>query len=248
MASCERSRPLILAVLQARMSSTRLPGKVMQPVAGAPMIARQIERVARARRIDRVVVACSTEPDDDPLAAEIDRLGVGVHRGPLQDVLARFVGALDAFGPAEHLVRLTGDCPLTDPELIDAVISLHLERGTDYAANTPAHRTYPKGLDVEVMRASCLRRAAAEGLEPYEREHVTPYLYRHPELFDLAFLSQDADEGEVRWTVDRPDDLAFVQAVYDGLYAKSPAFTSDQLRAFLRTRPDLAMFGGDRRI
>jgi spore coat polysaccharide biosynthesis protein SpsF len=230
------------------MSSTRLPGKVMQLVAGAPMIARQIERAARARRIDRIVVACSTDPGDDPLAAEVARLGLGVHRGPLDDVLGRFIGALGAFGPAAHLVRLTGDCPLADPEVIDATIALHIERGADYTANTPEHRTYPKGLDVEVMRADCLRRAAAEGLEPYEREHVTPYLYRCPDLFDLAFLSQGIDEGEVRWTVDRPDDLAFVRAVYDGLYAQDPAFTSDQVRAFVRARPDLAMLGGERRV
>jgi spore coat polysaccharide biosynthesis protein SpsF len=230
------------------MSSTRLPGKVMAQVAGAPMIERQIERVARAGRIDRIVLATSEDPGDDALAAHVAALGVGVHRGSLDDVLGRFVGALHAYGPAAHVVRLTGDCPLADPEVIDQTIALHLERGTDYAANTPARRTYPRGLDVEVVRAVCLERAGREATEPYEREHVTPYFYRHPEWFAQAFLSQDADEGDLRWTVDRPDDLDLVRAVYDALYPAKPNFTSHDVRAFLRGRPDLAMLGGDRRI
>jgi spore coat polysaccharide biosynthesis protein SpsF len=230
------------------MSSTRLPGKVMAELAGAPMIVRQIERVDRAKRVDRIVLATSTDASDDPLAACVRALGVGVHRGSLDDVLDRFVGALGAFGPAEHVMRLTGDCPLVDPEVIDATLALHLERGTDYAANTPAHRTFPKGLDVEVVRADCLRRAGREAADPYEREHVTPYFYRHPERFPQAFLSQDAEEGELRWTVDRPDDLEFVRAVYGALYSQKPDFTSDDVRAFLRGRSDLARLGGDRRI
>lgn len=239
---------MILAVLQARMSSTRLPGKVMADVAGAPMLLRQIERLKRSKRLGKIVVATSMDRSDDALAAFLALSDIPVHRGPLDDVLARFEGALDAFGPAEVLVRLTGDCPLADPEVIDATVGLLLDKGLDYAANTPAHRTYPKGLDVEVMKTAALLRAAREARDPYEREHVTPYLYRHPELFSQDFISQDADEGEVRWTVDRPDDLAFVQAVYDGLYPQKPAFTSDDVRAFVRARPDLHSLGGDRRV
>ena len=239
---------MILAVLQARMSSTRLPGKVMADLVGAPMILRQIERLRRARRLDRIAVATSTHPSDDGLAAMLALHDIAVHRGPLDDVLARYEGAVTAFGPAEVLVRLTADCPLADPEAVDATIDLLTERRLDYAANTPAHRTYPKGLDVEVMRADCLLRAAREATDPYEREHVTPYLYRHPEIFAQDFISQAADEGEVRWTVDRPDDLEFVRQVYAALYPRGPAFTSDDVRALVRGRPDLAMLGGDRRI
>jgi spore coat polysaccharide biosynthesis protein SpsF len=239
---------MILAVLQARMSSTRLPGKVMADLVGAPMILRQIERLRRARRLDRIAVATSTDPSDDGLAAMLALHDIRVHRGPLDDVLGRYAGALAAFGPAEVLVRLTADCPLADPEVIDATVALLTDRGLDYAANTPAHRTYPKGLDVEAMRAECLLRAAREATDPYEREHVTPYLYRHPELFAQAFISQEAEEGEVRWTVDRPDDLQFVRAVYGGLYPGAAAFTSDDIRAFVRARPDLMMMGGDRRV
>ncbi len=239
---------MILAVLQARMSSTRLPGKVMKPVAGAPMIARQIERLRRARRLDRIVLATSTHAEDAPLIETARAAGIDAYRGSLEDVLGRYLGASAGLGPGDHLVRVTGDCPLADPAVIDAVIALHLEGGGDYAANTPAHRTYPKGLDVEVMRIEALRRAGAETEPGYEREHVTPYIYRHPELFDLRFLSQADDEGDVRWTVDRPDDLAFVQAVYDALYPANPAFTSDDVRRLVRGRPDLQALGGDRRV
>jgi spore coat polysaccharide biosynthesis protein SpsF len=238
---------MVLAILQARMSSTRLPGKVMADVAGAPMILRQIERLRRSRRLEGIVAAVSDDPSDDILAETLTLNGVAVHRGPLDDVLARFAGALDTY-PAPLIARLTGDCPLTDPEVLDAVSDLLIDEDLDYAANTPAHRTYPKGLDVEVMRAACLLRAAREAVDPYEREHVTPYLYRRPDLFSQAFLSQTAEEGEVRWTVDRPDDLEFVRAVYGALHAAKPDFSSDDVRALVRGRPDLAMLGGDRRV
>jgi len=239
---------MILAILQARTSSSRLPGKVLAPLAGAPMILRQIERVRRARRIGRLVVATSDQASDDALAGGLAQAGVDVHRGPLDDVLARFVGALDAFGPADHVVRLTADCPLADPQVIDAVIARVVESGADYGSNTPPHRTYPKGLDVEVMTAAALRAAAARASAPEEHEHVTWGLHRHPELYRQVFVSQGADEGEVRWTVDYPDDYAFVVAVYDALYADNPAFTSDDVRRLVRARPDLAGFGGARRV
>jgi spore coat polysaccharide biosynthesis protein SpsF len=239
--------PMILAILQARMSSTRLPGKVMADVAGAPMILRQVERLRRSRRLGGVLVATSIDPSDDGLAAMLTLHDVPVCRGPLDDVLARFEGALRAH-PAEVVVRLTADCPLADPEVIDATVDLLTSRGLDYAANTPAHRTYPKGLDVEVMRAAALMEAAREAVDPYEREHVTPYLYRHPEMFAQDFISQDEDEGEVRWTVDRADDLEFVRSVYGALYPKKPDFTSADVRALVRDRPDLHRFGGDRRV
>jgi spore coat polysaccharide biosynthesis protein SpsF len=239
---------VILAILQARVSSTRLPGKVLLPLAGAPMILRQIERVARAGRIDRVVVATSVDASDDVLAEVLAGAGVAVHRGPLDDVLARFIGALDAHGPAEHVVRLTGDCPLADPAVIDATIAHVTAAGADYGSNTPTHRSFPKGLDIEVMTAAALRAAAARATSPEEREHVTWALHRHPELYRQAWFSQDADEGEVRWTVDLPDDYAFVGAVYDALYPADPAFSSDDVRALVRGRPDLAMLGGERRV
>jgi spore coat polysaccharide biosynthesis protein SpsF len=230
------------------MSSSRLPGKVLAPLAGAPMILRQIERVTRASRIDRLVVATSVDASDDPLAQVLEAAGVLTHRGPLDDVLARFISALGAHGPADHVVRLTGDCPIADPTVIDATIEHVTGAGADYGSNTPPHRTFPKGLDVEVMTSSALRLAAGRASTSEEHEHVTWGLHRHPELYRQAYLSQPADEGEVRWTVDFPHDYEFVSAVYDALYLEKPAFTSDDIRAFVRTRPDLAMLGGERRV
>ena len=173
--------------------------------------------------------------------------GVEVRRGPLDDVLARFVGVLDAC-PADHVVRLTGDCPLIDPQLIDATIALCLERGADYAQNRLVDRGFPKGLDVEVITADALRRAAAAATTREEHEHVTWGVWNHPDRFRVVRLEPPVDEGHVRWTVDRPDDYVFVCEVYEALYPLDEAFTSDDIRGFVRSRPDLAAFGGDPRV
>ncbi len=230
------------------MTSTRLPAKVLRPLAGAPMILRQIERVGRCRRLDGLVVATSTASSDDPLGEVLQGAGGKVFRGSLDDVLGRYVGALDAFGPAEHVVRLTGDCPLADWSVIDAVIERHLQTGADYTANTWGRRTFPKGLDTDVVRCEVLRQANAEAHEPFDREHVLPFVYGRPERFHLEGLRQHADEGEVRWTVDLPEDYAFMEAVYAALYPATPAFTSQDVRDLIGRRPDLANYGGMRRI
>jgi spore coat polysaccharide biosynthesis protein SpsF len=239
---------VILAILQARMNSTRLPGKVMLPLARAPMIVRQIERIERAKRIDRLVVATSTEEGDDIIARTARREGVDCHRGPLENVQARFLGALDAFGPADHLVRLTADCPLIDPALIDATIEAHLNSQADYTSNTPDTHGFAKGLDVEVMTVAAFRLAAATPSGPDAREHVTWDLYHQPDRFQAAWLTTASDEADVRWTVDRPDDYAFVAHVYEALYRENPAFTSHDIRVLVGSRGELAWLGGDRRV
>lgn len=239
---------MILAILQARMSSTRLPGKVLRPLCGSPMLLRQIERVRRSARIDRLVVATSDDKTDDVLSDVLEGAGVQVSRGALDDVLGRYVGALQAKGPAEHVVRLTGDCPLADWRVIDAVIDRHLKTGVDYTANTWGRRTFPKGLDVDIVKSGVLIDAAARASDPYEREHVLPHIYRHPERYSLQGYDQAAQEGELRWTVDLPADFEFVTAVYEALYPADEAFTSEDVRRFLTGRPDLANAGGYRRI
>jgi len=150
--------PRVLAILQARMSSTRLPGKVMRPLLGEPMVWRQWERILRAKLISRLVLATSDDPSDDVLASFAASHGMACHRGSLDDVLARFAGAAEAFGPADHIVRLTADCPLTDPALIDAVIAHQIAGGADYTSNS-VERSFADGLDVEVMRWDTLFRA-----------------------------------------------------------------------------------------
>src|SRR5690348_2363069 len=180
-----------LAILQARMSSSRLPGKVLEPVLGRPMILRQIERIRDARRIDRLVVATSTDASDEPLIQVCRAEGIECARGSLVDVLDRFYQVGRKFAPA-HVIRLTGDCPLTDPEMLDAVIAFHVDNGFDYSSNA-LEPTFPDGLDVEVMRFECLEQAWREARLPSEREHVTPYLYNHRERFRVGSYSGSRD-------------------------------------------------------
>ncbi len=213
------------------MTSTRLPGKVMAPVLGEPMIGRQIERLRRCRRIDKLMVATSTDGSDDPLAAYCEKLDTAVFRGPLHDVLERFAAAARRNPEAKALVRLTADCPLADPQLIDRVIDHHLAAGADYTSNTLGSRTYPHGLDVEVIRPRVLQDANDYAHDPYEREHVTPYIYRRPEDYKLAGVARHESLAKLRWTVDLPEDLAFVRDVYAKLYPFNPAFTSDAIAA-----------------
>lgn len=223
------------AVLQARMSSSRLPGKVLRPLLGQPMILRQIERLRRCRRLDRIVVATSDHPSDDILAETLAGTGLEVVRGPLEDVLGRFLKVIETLGLTGDMVRLTADCPLADPDVIDACIDLRREGGFDYASNGQV-RTWPRGLDVEAFTVEALQRAGAEAVSDYDREHVTPWLYRPGSPFRRGDLVQARDDSALRWTVDLPEDFAFVERVYAALYPKTPAFTSADILALPFTR------------
>lgn len=199
-----------ICVVQARMGSSRLPGKVLAELGGRPMLRFQLDRLADLA-VDELVVATSDRELDDPIAELATRSGVGIVRGPENDVLGRYLLALDHH-PAGTVVRLTGDCPLSDPEIVEAVLGRHRQTGADYTSNV-LPRTFPKGLDVEVIDAAALRTAGDEARLPLEREHVTPYLYRHPERFRLANLRSGDDLGRERWTVDTPEDLDTVRAI-----------------------------------
>jgi spore coat polysaccharide biosynthesis protein SpsF len=232
-------RMTVLAILQARVTSTRLPNKVLAPILGQPMLARQIERLRRATTLDKLVVATSDDASDDPLAAMCATIGVPCYRGSLNDVLARFQGASVAHGPADHIVRLTGDCPLADPAMVDAVVRHHQATGADYTSNA-IQPSWPDGLDVEVMRASALQRAFNEACLLSEREHVTPYIHKHPEWFRIQHVKSDIDLSSFRWTVDESADLTFVSEVYAALYPQNPAFDTAAILALLEQRPELA--------
>jgi spore coat polysaccharide biosynthesis protein SpsF len=230
----------ILTIVQARMTSSRLPGKVMRPILGAPMIGRQIERLRRSQRVGRLVVATSVDPSDDVIAAYCATLQCATHRGPLHDVLGRYAQTLEACGPADHVVRLTADCPLADWTVIDQCIALHIKSGADYTSNT-VDRSYPRGLDVEMFRAEWLPKIAGETSDPYDREHVTPFFYRNPDRFRIAQLVQPSYRAHLRWTVDRMDDFEFTTSVYDALYSKQPDFLTDDILALgwtVRSDPD----------
>jgi spore coat polysaccharide biosynthesis protein SpsF len=199
-----------LCVVQARTGSTRLPGKVLQELSGRPLLRFMLDRLSDLR-VDELVVATSTLERDDAVAEIARDAGRPVVRGSETDVLDRFAAALAAH-PADHVARLTADCPLADPVLVESVLARHLDRGADYTSNV-FPRTFPRGLDCEVVTADALRTAHAEAVDPVEREHVTPFLYRRPERFALANMRNDTPLGREGWTVDTADDLAFVRKI-----------------------------------
>jgi spore coat polysaccharide biosynthesis protein SpsF len=213
--SAASARPRTVAIIQARMSSSRLPGKVLMPIAGRPAILLMAERVRRARSVDAVCLATSVDPSDDALAACVEEAGIAVYRGSLDDVLERFVGAARVHS-AEIVVRLTGDCPLIDPELIDEAAGLIASGGCDYASNSDPP-TFPDGLDVEAMTVAALEIASAEATLGSEREHVTLFIRNHPERFRAGHVRSPVDLSALRWTVDYPDDLARVRALAEGV-------------------------------
>jgi len=212
----------ILAVLQARMGSSRLPGKVMAPILGKAMLLRQIERIRRSKYIEDLVLATSTDPSDDPVAAACKADGVTVFRGSLNDVLDRFYRAAAGQQPT-HVVRLTGDCPLADPAVIDAVIQRHLDSGSDYTSNA-LEPTYPDGLDVEVCKFTTLETAWKEATVTWHREHVMPFIHSQPTRFKLASFKGAENLSHLRWTVDEPQDLAVVRAIYESLTLQTRTF------------------------
>lgn len=229
---------MIIVVLQARASSSRLPGKVLKPILGKPMLHHQIERILRARMPARLVLATSRNPEDDAVASIGQNAGIDVYRGSLEDVLDRFYRAAEPFAPS-HVVRLTGDCPLADPKIIDAVTRFAVDGDYDYASNT-IRPTFPDGLDVEVATFQALQTAWKEATTKSDREHVMPFLHRQPDRFKLGNYENTEDLSALRWTVDEPADFTFVESVYEALYPANPAFDSAAVLGHLGKNPALA--------
>lgn len=202
----------IVTIIQARMGSTRLPGKVMQDLGGDTVLARVVRRLRRAALLGEVIIATTTEPADDFIVQECRRLSVQVFRGNENDVLDRYYRAAE-WAKAEAVVRITSDCPLIDSEISDETVRRFLDQQPDYASNALA-RTYPRGLDTEVMTRQTLARAWQEA-QPHQRVHVTPYIYENPSRFRILSVRADSDYSSHRWTLDTPEDLAFVRAVYE---------------------------------
>lgn len=208
------SRPRTLAIVQARMGSQRLPGKTLQEVGGKPMLQLVLERISRAAQLDGVVVATTRESPDDPVAKLGAACGAGVYRGSVDDVLDRYYQAARLYG-VEWIVRVTGDCPLVSPCLIDEAVTAAVETGADYASNSRPVSTFPEGLDVEVISFAALERAWREAVLSSEREHVTPYIWKRPALFRLTQLRCAETLPRIRLTVDNAADLQFVRAVFE---------------------------------
>jgi spore coat polysaccharide biosynthesis protein SpsF len=227
----------VVGILQARMSSTRLPGKVLLPLVGRPILERQIQRLQRTRNLDQLIVATTVDPSDDAIAALCADLGVASFRGSRDDVLDRYYHAA-LRGHPSHVVRLTADCPLADPDLIDQAVDFALSGGFDYASNT-LRPTWPDGLDVEVMTFAALETAWHNAVSPVDREHVTQFIIKHPERFSHGSLENDVDLSAMRWTVDEPRDYDFVSRVYELLYPANPAFTARDVLVLLQEHPEI---------
>ena len=205
-----------VAVIQARTGSTRLPGKVLLPLLGEPVLTHVMRRVARALTVDEVVVATTRLAADDPIAALAAQEGWPVVRGSEMDLLERYLEAARSHD-ADLVVRVTSDCPLIDPELIDQVVGALVREGGDYASNTLEPRTYPRGLDVEVVTTEALQVADREDQDPASREHATPWVRTHPERFGLVRVAGSVDHSAHRWTLDTPEDYELLRRIFEAI-------------------------------
>lgn len=230
-------------IIQARMSSTRLPGKSMKTLSGKPLLWHVIDRVSRSRKAKRIIVATSTQSEDDAIEKFCRESGTACYRGSLDNVLERYYEAARVYG-VETIVRITADCPLIDPEIIDRCVSSFEQSGADYVSNVaPGPRTFPRGLDTEVFSFSVLEKAYRQGREPYEQEHVTPYIVENKRgefSIGQTVVADEAYAGNFRLVVDYPADYAVLQKLYDVFYEDGAIISVPAVIEFLRTHPDLA--------
>ncbi|TBL67778.1 cytidylyltransferase domain-containing protein [Paenibacillus thalictri] len=230
---------MIIAFLQARYSSSRLPGKVMKPLLNEPMLIRQLERLSICRTLDKLVVLTSIDSSDNVIEEECSKRGITFFRGNLNDVLDRFYQGAVVYNP-NHIVRLTGDCPLIDPEVVDNIVKFHILNGFDYTSNT-LEPTFPDGLDVEVFKRELLIEAWKKATLPSQREHVTPYMYLNEDnKYTLGSYINNIDLSHLRWTVDTLDDFMFVESIYSNLYAQNPSFSTENIINFISKNNELA--------
>ena len=230
------TRPVV-AIVQARMGSTRLPGKVLMQAVGKTLLEHQIRRIQAAKSLDAMVIATTDRPEDAAILELCGKLGVKSYAGSAHDVLDRYYHAAKGAGAAT-VVRLTADCPLLDPQVVDQTVNLYLAGADrlDYVCNFNP-RTYPDGLDTEVFSFAALETAWREAGPGPDREHVTPYLRNHPERFRNGNLAQERDLGKLRWTVDYPEDFEFVRHVFEKLDGAGRTFTMQDVLDLVASEP-----------
>lgn len=225
-------------LIQARMGAARLPGKPLFKVLGRPLLSYLIERLKHVSNADKVIVATSIHPRDKLIADAAQKAGAEVFRGSENDVLDRFYQAAKQ-AQADIVVRITADCPLMDPSLVEKLIGLYISKNDPwlFASNT-IQRTFPRGMDIEVFSIQALEEAWNKAKLPYEREHVTPYLYTHPERFAQIQLTQKIDQSLCRWTVDTPEDFRLISKLLAAIYPINPNFSLKELCQIYNTHPE----------
>jgi spore coat polysaccharide biosynthesis protein SpsF len=228
----------VTAIIQARMTSTRLPGKVMKKVLGRPLLSYLIERVRCCKGIKNIILATTLNPEDDSIAEFSSNKGVNMFRGSENNVLERFHKAATMFN-AKHIMRVTADCPLIDPDILYMLIEYYFAENLDYVSNC-VYPTLPDGLDAEVFNFETLDYAYKHTLLPSELEHVTPYIRNHPEIFKISNWTYHKDLSQLRWTVDEPEDFEFVKQVIEALYPVNRNFRMNDVLELIYQRPDLA--------
>lgn len=227
----------IVAIIQARVGSTRLPKKVLLYLEGKTVLERVIERVTASKLINDVVIATTVNKDDLEIVKICSSNGVSVYCGSEDDVLDRYFQAARLL-KADHIVRITADCPLIDPTVISEVIEFHLHKKADYTSNT-FKETYPDGQDVEIFTFETLMKAWKNASLASEREHVTPYIRKNPDVFKLLNLEYKDNLSQKRWTLDNPEDYVFIKIIYNNLYHKNPLFGMKEIMKFINENPEI---------
>lgn len=228
-------------IVQARMTSSRLPGKVLKPVLGKPLLEYQIERLQQVKLANEIVIATTTNNTDQPIIDLCDRLAISTFRGPELDVLARYYAAATLYA-ADVIVRVTSDCPLIDPSVIDRVIQFYLDHDDsyDYVSNC-LERTYPRGMDTEAFSYQALQQADSEAVAEPDREHVTPFIHRQPQRYRLRNVGYSTDQSHYRWTVDTVEDFELIRRILEALHPRQPHFTLEDCLLLLAQHPDWSM-------
>lgn len=228
-----------VVIIQARMNSTRLPGKAMLKIADKTVLEHVVTRVKQSRLIDEIIIATTTKQEDDIIVEESKKIGVKSYRGSEEDVLSRYYYAAKE-NSADIIIRITSDCPLIDPEIIDLVINFYKENEYDIVANASSNlseRTFPRGLDVEIFSFKQLEIAFLKANEKYQREHVTPYIYENAEK--VYYYKNDVDYSQHRWTLDTDDDYKLISKIYSELYKGVHDFYLKDIIKLFERKPDL---------
>ena len=223
-------------IIQARMNSSRLPGKVLKIVLGKTLLEYQLERLNRVVNADKIIVATTDQSIDDSIVELCDRLSTPTYRGSELDVLRRYAEAAQTYG-SSTVVRITSDCPLIDPALVDRTIDFYGESSFDYVSTD--NDVYPRGMNVEVFSKTMLDMANDKALQPTDREHVTPYFYQHPERFSIGTYTEAIRASQYRLTVDMPEDFQLIQVLLENIYPQNNTFSLDDVLVYLQDHPQL---------